>query len=213
MSDQYKDLESVVQKYVLGRLTDAEQEEFEAYYLARPDVIDMVETASAINEHAASYAGKQENFITTFFRDLLSPRAFAYGLMLAVGVGLGSFISLPNNDRVYAPSIELVSFSTEVTRSAKNGVSINLTQLEKDAGLLIKVKKVDYPMYQARLVDPNSKKVLWESDQFSFSASKDFLLVIPNAATMGTPNLIIDGLNSKEVREAIEFCHYKESCN
>jgi len=235
MTINYDNIESTVQKYVLGQLSTAEVDEFELYFITRPDIIDLIEVtqqmylgASHLNENTKKTAvvesESRANQSSTWLdkvRSLLSFPVPAYAFALSLfalaplmsvmldgntGNGIGDGAGI--NDT----PLELVRFTTEVVRSGVEFDEVlNLSEVGDNAAVFIKLKAVDYEFYQAVLLDESDKEV-WLSPRFQPSALRDSLILIPNSVERKEVKLQVYGVVESGETQKVEYCHYSERC-
>ena len=217
-----KDLEEVVQRYVLGQLSSTDTEAFEEYFLSRPDVIEMVETVQNIHvgmEMAERNAATRHSpaprpgkpawvqWLSDWFA--VPVPAFAVVLMALVIVPP----ALQGLRTESGPTaMQLVNFSTDTTRSAGQAVTVDLSQTTGNAALLIKLKSVDFARYKLKLIADGEDDPMWISDPFQVSALRDHLVVLPDTIRPVKARIEVVGLSDPGGETPVEFCHYSETC-
>jgi len=221
MKNEYPDLENTVQQYVLGKLSESQAEEFEAYYLSNPGIIEMVEITQNIQiglensresesrvRHTAS--GSEESFMQRLMGWVSVPMP-AYAT-LALAVLLSPLILKGINQSENTGEMTLLNFSTELTRGAAPTASIDLSSVTGTAGILVKLKQLSHPQYQLKMLLDDGTTVVWSSEPFTVSALRDRLVLVPNNVPRDKLTIEIIGLNSNGTEQAVEFCHYSEAC-
>lgn len=227
IKQRYTDPQVDARRYVFGQMSEDEAQAFEAYFLAKPDVLDIVEATQEM--HFGLIANEQmqaetettnsaevqpsESAIAKLLGWLAVPvPAFAVLAMAAVLSpfalnGLSSNTQLDNE-------IVLMNFSTMATRSTdKRHAEIDLSQANGQSAVLVKVKSVEHKDYKLKLVSIDALKPVWVSELFQMSALRDALVTIPKLKNVGISKLELVGINPDQTETAVRFCHYSESCN
>ncbi len=218
MKNQYPDLENTVQQYVLGQLSESQAEEFEAYYLSNPDIIEMVEITQNIqigldnSSQAERYteSSSKQPFMQRLIGWISVPMPAYATLALAVLLSPLIFkgITQPEN----TAEMTLLNFSTEQTRGAIPTATIDLSNITGPAGILVKLKRLSHPQYQLKMLVDEGSSVVWKSEPFTVGALRDRLIPVPNEVPRNKLTIEVVGLNSDGTEQAIEFCHYSEVC-
>ncbi len=222
----------MVQSYVMGTLNDAQTSEFEEFFLSDPEVAEQVESAQLLraglqemdrNEVQISEATSDANAKIkgqtvrdtnkSLFEKLIGlisipVPAFAVIAMAAIMSPLalqGLSGSKPNSE------INLISFSTDATRSASNSVSVYLSDTYGSSAVLIKLKTIDFPIYKLKLISIGDNDPVWESEPFQPSPLRDKLVSLPSNI-FGEFYVEVVGINDKSQEQTVEFCHYSETC-
>jgi len=215
-----EDLESTVQSYVLGTLSESHAQEFEAYFLSRPDVIEMIEHAQQIHLGLeAQFGGEEAKTAVVVQSKPLMQRllgyltvpvpAFAVILMAAFlsPLAINSFDSKP-----LGGDIEIVNFSTLTTRSAIRMPALDLSNVQGNAALMVKVKSVKHQYYKVKLTAAGSSVPLWTSEAFEVSSLRDHLVLLPEYVLLADLTVDVVGINADLSETSVEFCHYSEVC-
>ena len=222
MSTTHNDIETMVRDYVLGRLSDEEAEEFEAYFLGHADLVKMVSdfqtmqiAISGVEESRQAELVKVSSSSTS--STLLSrlkgvftvpvPAYSVAALMAASFIGSQQVLNtIPSQNE-----LQIARFTTAATRGKNldQEVVINFSEYGGDVGLFLKVPEVNYQYYRVRLIAQNDGTDVWESTDFEFSALRDHLLVIPSKEISGVR---IVKLVAGEENEFVSFCAYSEVC-
>ncbi len=219
MSDFYSDIEKTVQEYVLGKLSLSDAEEFEAYFLANPEIIEMVEVAQEVHlglvtlnkrtslERVEARSGKS---IVTKLVALFSAPVPAYATALALMVVIMGSQLFENSQDELISEIHLARFSTEATRSSSKKLMIDFSKHNKSVGIFIKVARVDYRHYVLRLT--GNDDAVWQSKPFEMSALKDALILVPQGVVKGSQSVEVIGVSGAGQETSVEFCNYNERC-
>lgn len=223
-------LEAIIQRYILDQLDDGDTEEFEAYFLCRPDIADRVSSTQKLRaglellddqnvavEHSAGStksASVFERLGLNKLGELFSGPAPAFA-MAALLVCLSPFaikgLSLSDDNA----HIQLVSLQSAVVRSAENDTDkgINLSVTRGQAAVIVRVKEVRYPSYFLSVKTEERANEVWRSKKFEFaSGSRDSLVLIPSHASIDSVNVQLYGLTEQGQEEPVAFCDYTESC-
>jgi len=221
MKTEYPDLETTVQQYVLGQLSESEAEQFEAYYLSKPDIIEMVEIAQNIQigiENSVTLKPRQTAAVTAS-NDSILQRLFGWVSVpmpvyatMALVLLMSPLLINGFNPAENSPEMTLLSFSTEQTRGAEQAVSVDLAGVAGSAGILVKLKRFSHPQYQLKLLSSDSANVAWTSEPFTVSALRDRLVVLPSEVPRAKFTINVFGLDSNGTSVPVEFCHYSEAC-
>ena len=235
------DIESLVQNYVLGRMTDTEINEFEEYFLSKPEIIEMLEIAQTIcmseavpdvnlntdalgqvNERALSQAYLTDDSArtpTTGDVSLLERIKHWIAIPVPAGALAACFIFsialsfLPSEKAVGPENMLIASFSTQLTRSSASNATIDLRNPNGDSALFIKLKRVDYANYRLKILDDATKKEEWVSKLFSVSSLRDKFIALPKHAAIGNARVLVYGVSESGEEFNVSFCHYSEVCN
>ena len=217
MNTPYHDLESTVQRYVLGKLTEAEAQEFEAFYLSNPELIEMVEAAQNIQIGLANEPlintkrspQKRDSWVQTVTGWLTVPvPAFA---VLAIAAIVAPLLLTGGGINITPQQITLVSFTTSTTRGLESVKSIDLTT-EGTTALMIKLKTASHPQYKLKVFKAGENDPIWISNKFQVSGLLDQLVVIPDQAKINNATIVVVGVDKQANESPVEFCHYSELC-
>jgi len=224
MSSKYPDIQTTVQQYVLGKLSEIESDEFEAYFLSQPDIIEMVEleqtfqaglqaseSHAQIGEEPSSTAVHTTSWLSKLGQ-LVSIPIPAYAVAALAAISFLSFNPLETQNQTSSLDFELARFSTAVKRGEESQVSINFSEYDNAVGLFIKLQEVTHRDYKVTLVSTDSGEISWESEPFQVSSLKDQLVVIPNGVVTGDQIIEVAGINSGGENENVRFCNYSEPC-
>ena len=224
LNKNFMDTESAIQRYIVGRMSNSEAEDFEAYFLANPELVEQVEIAQSIS---IGLANRPENIVST---DTASNKrdgtlfdkmvgwltipvpAFAVLALAAILSPLafnGMSTVSPGQDQ----NIELLSFSTAATRSAKQQSVIDLSGVEGQAALMVKVKSIKHPNYKLKLVRDKDAETAWTSEAFQVGALRDHLVLLPSSLKGQKYRMEVVGVAPDLTESQVEFCHYSEVCN
>lgn len=234
------DIESLVQNYVLGRMSDAEVDEFEEYFLSNSEVIEMIEISRVIHVNAqypvssASLANDDmNNEGVTSSRpvdpsQVRSKNGSNGGLIerikgwITIPVPAGALaascvLALGLSTLLSEPSgpedVLIASFSTQATRSHSSGAAIDLSNPSGTSALFIKLKSADYALYRVKIIDANTNVEKWVSNDFSVSSLRDKFIPLPQHAAIDNANVSVFGLSDSGEELSVMFCHYSEVCN
>ena len=215
-------IESLVKRYVLGQLSDNETEEFEAYFLSRPEIIAMVEDVQRIHagleynelssEQPAGEASPSEGTISRWFSIFSGPvPAMAMLVLVAVMAPLAmQGLSGGGNQALDA---QLVRLDSSNVRSSGSTGTYDLNAGGKHAAVIVRVKEVEYPEYLLRVNSPESNSELWESEKFSFaSGARDYLVLVPPQAAIQNVDVQLLGIKEDAQQVEVDFCSYTEAC-
>lgn len=226
MHEQYPDLEATVQRYVLGLLPADEAEQFEAWYLARPEIIEMIETVQNINIGMQSAklvpsvgadfnrpkAPVTKDSLLQRLSRWLSVPVPAYASLALIALAAPFLINNSGEQLRSQQNLNLVGFSTAQLRGSAASLELDLSSDIAPAALLLKVKSVDYQYYQVQISSLDDSESVWNSQPFEVSALRDHLLLLPDSILTGRKNVEMFGLAPTGEKNSVEFCHYSETC-
>lgn len=217
-----ENLESVVQAYVLGQLDDTQTEEFEAYFLARPELIEMIDLAQKLNTGLENLpfesvvAAEQPNnrSLLDMLVGFIKTPVPVYAAVAALAVvALGPASLLSSNDAVYENQPQLVRLDTSSVRSAGKRSSVDLSVDGKSAALVVRVKEVEFPQYRLKVLSSDDRETLWSSEVFEFaSGTRDYLVVVPPQASRNNVKVELYGVDQGDGEVNVTFCNYTEAC-
>lgn len=217
MKYPYTDLESTIQQYVLGRMSEAEVEDFEDYYFDKPEIIEMIETMQNIHAgfQSAVLANDEErysneNSIFDKFVNLVNTPVPAYAFMAV----LASMLLIPNllgERNVTEPT--LVHFGTTAMRSSTSTAHVDLSQVSGPAVVIIKLPSVAHEYHALKLIDGDTGKLAWTSDRFQVGSLNESLVFLPESLQRKRFELRIIGIRKGDTDQEVSFCHYSETCN
>lgn len=224
MKTRNKDLESTVKDYVLGRLSETEAEEFETYFLARPEIIALVEEVQS--EHIGSAeshpskvdAGNASSTVWNSIRSWLTVPASAVAAialaLVAVPLAINFQAGSNNLDNVY-----VAAFSTATTRGFNQNEpassrKIDLSNEQGITGLFIKVKPDVRERYQLNVFAEGVESPVWISEPFQVSSGlRDYFVILPKEAALADARVQLVAVDRNQQTTPVEFCHYSEVCN
>ena len=229
MNINEKNLDTIIQNYVHGRLNDVEASEFEEYFLSNPNVIEQVETTQSLHmglleAEKTAFQQTADSIKVSNTSTIKSTDSFYQKLLNLVSIPVPAFaviamaaillpMALENfNNQNQTSEVSLINFSTQATRSSDQGITIDLSNSNNSSAILIKLKKVDYPFYKLKLINTNSNKSAWESQEFQVSALRDKLVTLPNLSSLGKVNVEVYGIDNDSQETKVDFCHYNETC-
>jgi len=225
MTVDYNDIESVVQQYVTGSLSEYDQEEFEIFFLDKPDIIEMVNLAQKMhiglsqnNPTPMQNIALNPSWITGIMSKALTPApAHLVGLLLGMLViGLPAY-HLRENSSPAVTSYPVLAFSTAATR----GSDINDPRFKKSdfkldyVNFFFKLAEINFPRYRVELIDSSTQKMIWQSGEFhakTFSALRDKSLIVPIKEIEQNFEFQLYGLSESNGWTPVSFCHYSERC-
>ena len=221
MKNEYPDLENTIQQYVLGKLSESQAEEFEAYYISNPDIIEMVEITQNIqiglenskqstSRVSQTDSGTDESLMQRLMGWISVPMP-AYAT-LALAVLLSPLIFIGINQSENTAELTLLNFSTEQTRGAAPTAIIDLSNVTGPAGILVKLKRLSHPQYKLKMLVDDAPTAIWSSKPFTVGALRDRLVLVPTKVPRSKLTIEVIGLNSDGTEQAVEFCHYSEVC-
>jgi len=220
-------LEAIIKCYVLDQLSDDETQEFEVYFLSRPEVADLVDSAQKLHaglrvSRADSKVGVEpvasvdppvtESFwrmIRRMFSGSVPASAMAIMLVMASPLIIKGIATNEHSQK-----IELVSLESALVRSSSPSDGIDLSTAEgAAAAVVVRVKEVSYPSYSLSISLADSNKEIWRSAPFQFaSGERDSLVVIPAKAALDGVNVELYGRHEDGREEKVTFCNYTDSC-
>ena len=223
MNNTFNDLESTIQQYVLGHLSVKEATEFEAFYLAEPDVIEKIEIAQRLHhglkKQALSVQGnktatrkkKQANASLGLVDWLRFPLpAYSFGL-LAFAMWTLTYIA-PRPD-ITSNAITMAHFSTSAIRGTTEPPIIDFNNIQTDAAILIKLPRADYQFYRLRLLNNQNNRPIWSSKPFQLTPLRDQMVFVPKNTVSDKAILQVIGIKNDASEVEVNFCHYSENCN
>ncbi len=217
-------LEAIVQRYILDQLDEGDAEEFEAYFLCRPDVAEMVSSAQMLNlglglvkqdnsgAKSVPPQGSSEPWLSKLSRMFSGPApTFA---MAALLVCIAPFAIKGLSKSETSANVELVSLQSAVVRSASGSTKgLDLSVVDGQAAVIVRVRDVRYPRYYLSVRSAESEKEVWQSDEFEFaSGSRDSLVLLPEHASIADAEVQLYGVVENGQDERVDFCNYTESC-
>jgi hypothetical protein len=222
MNNPYPDLETTVRDYVLNRLSDKETEEFEEYYFSNPEIIEMVDAVININiglenakqplnvEFVKPAGSSDKDWLRTLVSWISVPvPAYLAIVMVMVAAPLAYKGLSPSN---FPDQLALVSFSTDVTRSADTPLELDLSDLQGAPAIFVKVKRVEHKYYVLKVNASDSDHSIWSSEPFKVSSLRDKLVVLPAAVKKDQVTIKVFGIEQDGIETSVEFCHYSEVC-
>ncbi len=221
MSDHYPDIEKTVQDYVLGKLSDKDSDEFEAYFLGQPDIVEMLATAQRMHVGMSSIELNNSELKRQYVRSyggLFKIKKFismpipAYAVAAIVATVIAGQLGFNRADQSVPFDFELARFSTEAKRGVAKKITLNFSEFDKSIGLFIKLKEVSYPNYKVRLVSSESGDRSWESELFQVSSLRDKLVLIPSHVATGSQIISVFGVANDGTETPEVFCNYSEVC-
>jgi len=232
LKQKFKDSQLAAQRYVLGQMSEADAQEFEAYFLSKPDILELIEVTQELHlglkesnamasQSVSSESDSKNKMRNSVFGQLtrwLSIPVPAFAVLALVALfsplvlnGISSSNSL---DTGLVSDVELVNFSTTTTRSSQaNNPTINLSGISGNAALMIKVKSVKHKEYRLKLISVEASKPVWTSKPFQVSALRDHLVTIPKLNVQDDLSIEVTGINADSSETPVVFCHYSEVCN
>ena len=226
-----ENLQQHIQQYVLGQLSEDQANEFEEYFLCRPEVAEQVEIAQSLSiglatidtaEPAvpmgfASAARTAENTkpgssVGSFLQKVFVGPApsFAMAALLVLMAPMAFKSALVSEAPINA---ELVRFDANPVRSALNSNAVDLSTDGNYAAIMLRVPEVIYPQYRVRVLNAESGDALWQSDDFSFkSGSRDHLLLVPPKAARAGVELTLMGVTPEGKEVSVDYCGYTDAC-
>jgi hypothetical protein len=222
MSEPYPDIEKTVQEYVLGKLSDSEAEDFEAFFLGRPEIVEMVGEAqmitlglSASDVQLDSVDDNQVYVHSGWLQTLQSlfsvsiPVYAVMGLLIVTSAGP---MLLNSHEKDQIGTVELVRFSTGATRGNKDEVVVNFSKSDVNLAMLIKIDDASYHSYRLRAELVKDSSVRWQSKKFQLSALRDALVNIPPRSVFGEYKITAFGIREDGVEIQVSLCNYHEVC-
>jgi len=217
MNIEKDNLEAIIQRYILDQLDERDAEDFEAYFLSRPDVADMVSSAHKMSVglrtletetvSVVSQATSDSGSLIEKLSGLFSGPAPAFA-MAALLVVVSPFALQGLSQIGDGSNVELVSLQSSVVRSADSGAEngIDLSVTEGRSAVIVRVKEVRFPNYILSVKSASSEDEVWRSSPFEFaSGSRDSLLLLPEHAS-------ISRVDEAGQEIEVDFCDYTESC-
>jgi len=216
MKYPYTDLESTIQQYVLGRMSEAEVEDFEDYYFDKPEIIEMIETMQNIHAGLQSsvLANDEDSYLNESsifdkFVNLVSTPVPAYAFM-AVLAGVLLLPNLLGDGNVTEPT--LVHFSTTAMRSSTSAAYVDLSQVSGPTVIIIKLPSIAHEYHALQLIDGDTGKLAWTSDRFQVGSLNESLVFLPESLQRQRFELRVIGIRQDDTTKQVSFCHYSEAC-
>ena len=231
MTNEYPNLEETIQAYVLGNLSVGEKDEFEEYFLTRPEIIDQIQIAQKVNvladfendqshtnAHTTAQTTKKERTLDKLLGWLTVPIpaiATVAAIALLTPMLANQFASREIGQ------IELAAFSSSVTRGESQSnsnqfdIAIDLSTLGENAAIMIKVTPDFKQSYRLEVYNASEPKLgpIWKSPSFSVkSGTRDQIILLPDSVKIPDANLRILGKEQDGSFRAVKFCHYSETC-
>jgi hypothetical protein len=226
-----ENLQRHIQQYVLGQLSEDQANEFEEYFLCRPDVAEQVEIAQSLNIGLATIDTAEQAVPMGFAAsvsttDNTQPDSSVWSFLQKVFVGPAPSLAMAALLVLMAPmafksvlvsetpvNAELVRFDVNPVRSALNSNAVDLSAGGDYAAIMLRVPEVIYPQYRARVLNAKSGDTLWQSDDFSFkSGSRDHLLLVPPKAARADVTLTLTGVTPEGKEVSVDYCGYTDAC-
>ena len=216
-------IESLVKRYVLGQLNDTEAEEFEAYFLARPEIIAMVEDVQRIHagleynelNAAEQPANKTSGSAGSIGRwlSIFNGPVPAMAMLLLVAVMTPMAMQGLSDGSGQIMDVQLVRLDPSNVRSSGSAGTYNLNAGGRHAAVIVRVKEVEYPEYLLQVSSAESNSELWKSDKFSFaSGARDYLVLVPPQAAINNVDVQLLGIREDAQQVEVDFCSYTEAC-
>jgi len=223
-------IETWIKRYVLDQLDESQAEEFENYYLARPDVIEKIAAAQKIKlglevlesdseanstciDNVVTARSREHSLLARILGWMTVPVP-SYAMLAALAI-LGP-LALNNtafNQVASDSDIQLVRLDAPSVRSFETTKGVNLSVVGKQTAVVVRVKGVDYPKYKLSINATGSESSLWSSDFFAFaSGARDHLILIPPHAAIDSANVQLFGVNEQGQEIEVSFCNYTEAC-
>ena len=222
MNIKKDNLESLIQAYVFGRLDEAQAEEFEAYFLAQPELVEMIDSAQKLHigldnmpATPVSMAIAEKPSIVDKLIGLIKVPVPAYGvaaaMVLTMMVGPASLTSINSTPNLSQP--QLVRLDTTSVRSTGAELAANLSVGGKSAAMVVRVKEVEFPQYRLKVSSAEDNEALWDSGIFEFaSGARDYLVVVPPEAAVDNVRVELFGISQGVEEVKVSFCNYTEAC-
>lgn len=220
MKGNYEDIECVVQRYVLGKMSESEAEQFEEFYLSCSETAELVESAQAMNiglnnlSQTSSLSETKQTIapLKQLWSRAINCLTIPVPAFAVLALGLVA-VPFAFDLKQAPPELNLVNFSTDVTRSRGPLTIIDLSDVSGIPTLLIKLKSVQQPHYKLKLYEVNNDRLVWESNLFSVGPLRESLLVLPTNLNAKKIRLEVVGVDQESNESIVEFCHFSEVCN
>jgi len=225
MNIDKENLEAIIQRYILDQLDERDAEDFEAYFLCRPEIADAVSTAQrlSVGLHAHQDAKAQKasskepvrnaqiSFLGRLTQMLSGPApSFVMAALLLCATPF-AIKGLSHSGSVNS-EIQLISLESSIVRSGGQQ-GLNLSTNGHQAAVVIRVKSVEYPSYVMHVREAEMDQEVWTSEPFRFSSgSRDALVLIPRHASIANASVKLYGMTEDGREESVNFCNYTESC-
>lgn len=219
MNQFNKDIESTIQKYLRNELSDDQLEQFEDYFVDKPEIIEKIELGlkivnglNSVNEQDLLEAVAQPKHEGMTIKRLLGwlfiptpvyVSAFVCSVMAVTFLAFNT--PLPSHP-------DLIGFSTAQTRNADKSVMIELSSERKFRAVFIKLPEVEYRHYRLRVTEPETKELIWLSEPFSFSALRDQMIFLPDGLIYAQAKIELLADVPNQAPQSVPFCHYSEVC-
>ena len=227
MTSEYPNLEETIQAYVLEKLPFDKKNDFEEYFLARPDVIEQIEIAQKVHlladfevdQSSDTEAETTENRDKVQFLDKLLGWFTIPVPAIATVAAIALLTPIMANQFAGQESgqIELAAFSSATTRgdsqsnTNKFDVVVDLATLKENAAIMIKVTPDVKQTYQLEVYD--ASKLIWTSSPFAVkSGTRDQIIVLPDSVRIPDANLRLLGKEQDGSFRAVKFFNYSEVC-
>ena len=221
-----ENLVRLANEYASGSMSNADAEQFEEYFLSRPDVLDLVERAQTtmIESNKRDHQAEQDGGMT-WFGELISNLSqptltpiFSASLVFVALIGQGLLLSGFGSR---ADEIRLAGFTTAKTRTAsmeqpsRYVAKTDLRSVANEAvAVMVKFTQEVEQEYKLQVFDSmNLERPVWESDLFvARSGNRDQIVSIPTVARIDNASIKVLGRSEGAPFKYVQFCHYSEAC-
>jgi len=219
MNQFNKDIESTIQKYLRNELSDDQLEQFEDYFVDKPEIIEKIELGlkiiyglNSVNEQDLLEAVAQPKHAGMTIKRLLHWLFIPTPAYVSVFVGSAMAVTFLVFNTPMPCHPNLLGFSTAQTRNADKSVMIDLDSADTFRAVFVKLPKVEYRHYRLSVTEPETKKLIWLSEPFSFSALRDQMIFLPDGLVYAQAKIELLADVPNQAPLSVRFCHYSEVC-